>query len=361
MNATDYPRRSNHFAHKFTRLLFKACVANELGPEATLLLIAVAHTEDARGYRGPVTFWNAQLMPLIGAKSESAFKRIRDRCAAAGWLAHLPGARGRPAGYWVSVPARFAGWDDGPTDEQPGDYIATTGANAPAPDPESGRQVGGIRARSDLESGRNSDGIRSQSGPPSSLSLSLSQEKTPLPQAGAGAGGTAGAGGKPEEKPQADFDPTADVNPWFTKFGELVAAWVAAKLPGFDGPRGIQETANRRGFWQMRLQDESWRRDWREAVERAGRSARCRGAVGEWKLQLDTFLKDPDMVARILEGEFDDGPRTADDRRNDREPRRPGRYAHVGNTPRTEGPLPAQDAGSGGAAGHTAADLFRPP
>jgi hypothetical protein len=61
----------------------------------------------------------------------------------------------------------------------------------------------------------------------------------------------------------------------------------------------------------MRLTDEHWRAKWREAVERAGRSGVCRGENPKFLahgLRMDTFLKDPDMLVRILEGEFDDGP-----------------------------------------------------
>jgi len=88
---------------------------------------------------------------------------------------------------------------------------------------------------------------------------------------------------------------------------EFLAAWAAAGLLAAGA------TASRRARWQVRWRDEFFRSNWRGAVERAGRSKRCRPGGG-WCLNADSFLKDEDMPRRILEGEFDDGgiPRTAD-------------------------------------------------
>ena len=57
-----YPKRESFFAHRLTRLLFKGCAAQEIGQYAVLLVIQIAHTEDAARYQGPVRFWNSQLM-----------------------------------------------------------------------------------------------------------------------------------------------------------------------------------------------------------------------------------------------------------------------------------------------------------
>ena len=91
------------------------------------------------------------------------------------------------------------------------------------------------------------------------------------------------------------------------EFAELVAEWDAAKLPGAGQ---VKRTPRRVGLWQQRLNDAFWRAHWRAAVARAGRCSRCHGADTSWPsgLRLDTFLKDPDMLVRILEGEFDDAP-----------------------------------------------------
>lgn len=118
------------------------------------------------------------------------------------------------------------------------------------------------------------------------------EEKTPLPPAE--------PGGNDATQPLVEF---VDINQW----PALVAAWTAARLPGAGK---IQRTNNRVGLLQQRLADDAWRGRWREAVARAGRSRFCRGEDPKFfarGLQLDTFLRDPDMVARILEGQLDDG------------------------------------------------------
>lgn len=112
-----YPARPAVFVARFIRLLTKSCVANELGAEAFALLATIAATEDATRYRGPVRYWNGQILPLIGCRSDSAFRRLRDRCERAGWLKHIPGTKWSPPAYWVAVPPQFDGWDDAATDE----------------------------------------------------------------------------------------------------------------------------------------------------------------------------------------------------------------------------------------------------
>ncbi|AMV30087.1 hypothetical protein VT84_37180 [Gemmata sp. SH-PL17] len=48
-------------------------------------------------------------------------------------------------------------------------------------------------------------------------------------------------------------------------------------------------------------------------MRRAGRSARCRGEDPKWPqgLRLDTFVSNPDVLVRVLEGEFDAAPGAA--------------------------------------------------
>ena len=58
----SYPKnRGSFFAHKFCRILTKAAVAQELGPESCWLLSVIVHQEDAIRYSRPVTFWNDDL------------------------------------------------------------------------------------------------------------------------------------------------------------------------------------------------------------------------------------------------------------------------------------------------------------
>jgi hypothetical protein len=143
----EYPKRPNFFAHQFVRLLLKACVANEIGSDGFALLVAIVHTEDARGYRGPVSFWNGQLYPLIGCNSDSAFRRLRDRVVSAGWLHYQPGTKIAAPTYWVIIPSIHADWDDKPTDDSPDDRRILDGF-LPKNDQESVKNPAAIRRRS---------------------------------------------------------------------------------------------------------------------------------------------------------------------------------------------------------------------
>jgi hypothetical protein len=119
---TNYPKRPAFFSHKFCRLLFKACVANDIGPDGCWLLTVIAHTEDAKGYRGAVSFFNMQLAPLVGLGSVDALDRVRRKAIEAGWLHYSPGAKGVAGKYWVTIPEQFTDVDDAPSDENAADY-----------------------------------------------------------------------------------------------------------------------------------------------------------------------------------------------------------------------------------------------
>ena len=80
-----YPQRPRFFAQKVTRLLIKTCAAQEMGQAATLLVITVAATEDAARYRRAVTFYNDQLLPLLGLRKWDALDKARKSAIAAGW------------------------------------------------------------------------------------------------------------------------------------------------------------------------------------------------------------------------------------------------------------------------------------
>jgi len=119
-----YPKRPKYFSHQFCRLMTKACVANRLGAEVCWLLTVIVHQEDARHYRLPgVTFFNEQLLPLIGVGSVDSLDRIRKKAIAMGWLHYESGGKGKPGLYWVLIPAEWADSDDGPTDEGGDEYF----------------------------------------------------------------------------------------------------------------------------------------------------------------------------------------------------------------------------------------------
>ena len=75
-----YPRnRPKFFAYRYTRLLVKTCAMQEIGHIAFALCVAIVHTEDAKRYKGPVTFFNGQLMPIIGVRRWESLDAARDR------------------------------------------------------------------------------------------------------------------------------------------------------------------------------------------------------------------------------------------------------------------------------------------
>jgi hypothetical protein len=106
----------------------KVCLANQIGPEACYLLTTVAMIEDAKSYRGAVTFFNEQLMPLVGCRSVDSLARFRSKCVEAGWLHYKPGGKGIPGTYWVVVPAEFERMDDVPVDENAAEYSGFSSA-----------------------------------------------------------------------------------------------------------------------------------------------------------------------------------------------------------------------------------------
>jgi hypothetical protein len=97
--------------------MVKTCVAQEHGQGAFTLLSVIAHTEDARRYTSPVTFWNEQLAAVAGFANVKAMDRQRAKAVESGWLVYIPGAKAKPGKYWVAIPPEFSILDDGPTDE----------------------------------------------------------------------------------------------------------------------------------------------------------------------------------------------------------------------------------------------------
>lgn len=112
-----YPSRPNYFAHRFLRVLNKACAVQEIGQGAMCLLMAVAITEDAKRYTGAVTFFNDQLLPITGFRSWDALAKARDRAIEEGWLHYEPGGKYVAGRYWVMIPERLEVLNDAPMGE----------------------------------------------------------------------------------------------------------------------------------------------------------------------------------------------------------------------------------------------------
>lgn len=105
----------------------KACLANEHGTDVFTLLVIISSLEDSKGYRGPVTFWNEQLMPLVGITSLTTFKRVRSKAIESGWLIYQQGSRSKPPKYFVNVPDVYKDCNDRPFDENPDELSSPSG------------------------------------------------------------------------------------------------------------------------------------------------------------------------------------------------------------------------------------------
>ena len=117
VDTSRYPTRERFFAHRFCRLLAKTCAAQELGSLTCWLLTVIAHTEDAKRYTGGVTFFNEQLMPLLGIRKWATLAKIRKAAVDAGWLHFQSRGSRKPGVYWVTIPADVADLPDSPVDE----------------------------------------------------------------------------------------------------------------------------------------------------------------------------------------------------------------------------------------------------
>lgn len=146
-----YPCRESHFAHKLVRLMMRTCAAQEIGSDAALLVTMIAHTEDAKRYTAPVTFWNDQLMSIMGF-SWGKLDRARKRAVASNWLHYEPGGRGKVGKYWAIVPAKFTDLTDVPADCDAGVILSTrgetNGEEKALSSPPAEREAGEKRGRS---------------------------------------------------------------------------------------------------------------------------------------------------------------------------------------------------------------------
>lgn len=115
-----YPKRPPYFAQRFIRLLARTCVAQDLGADVFVLLTVIVTTEDAKRYRGAVTYFNEPLRDLIGVKKTHTLIATRTRAIDAGWLHYEKppnGSRRIPGKYWVTIPKGLENTPDSPMDE----------------------------------------------------------------------------------------------------------------------------------------------------------------------------------------------------------------------------------------------------
>lgn len=115
---STYPTRPRFFAQRFIRLMTKTAAAQTIGSEAMLLCCVVACQEDAKRYSDAVTYYNEQLMPLLGFGGRTRLVNARQRAVDGGWLHYEPGGKGFPGRYWVTVPEHLDCLPDGGCDEE---------------------------------------------------------------------------------------------------------------------------------------------------------------------------------------------------------------------------------------------------
>jgi hypothetical protein len=323
----DYPKRPKFFAYRFCRVMAKVCLANEIGPEVCWLLTVIAHTEDAKGYRDAVTFFNAQLMALAGCGSVDALTRARTKAIEAGWLRYEPGGRRKAGRYWVIIPDQHRDWDDAPSDEWEGKYDPD---HSDSTDPSSAPErikVRNIRTRADQSADESADqsaeyphqsgskcgpnsGISAperikvrieaegkcglkprESADPSSLTLTLTQRQTDRQTDRVG----------PSASPDhlEPFDPLKAEQAARKLFE---SRWNAAGLRPFSR---LTHTLHSRLV--SLLGDAWWAENYPAALERAGKIPWLAAGLGRQKGAYDVgeFLRDPDECRKILDGVYD--------------------------------------------------------
>ena len=111
-----YPKREAFFSHRFCRILHRDCAAQEIGATACLMLTFIAHQEDTCKYRRGVTFFNEQLMAILGLGTQKALISVRQRAIDAGWLHYQPGGKHKAGVYWVLIPSHAEGLSDASMD-----------------------------------------------------------------------------------------------------------------------------------------------------------------------------------------------------------------------------------------------------
>lgn len=114
---TSYPKRDAFFAHKAFRIMHKASVAAVIGRDAFCLVAVILHTEDAARYRGPVRFWNSQLIETLGFSKWDTFDKARRRAIDSGWLQYSGDGKRSAGEYFVTIPPEYEQVDDSPVEE----------------------------------------------------------------------------------------------------------------------------------------------------------------------------------------------------------------------------------------------------
>ena len=264
----SYPDREPFFAHKFTRIMFKTCLCQELGTGAFALLTTIVHTEDAARYRRPVTFYNTQLMPVLGM-SQSQLTLARSKCIKAGWLHYVPGGKSRAGVYWVTVPDHAMGLGDSPTDD----------SDVPVAEDEANeRQTVDKRETNERQTeDKRETNERQTREKPSPF----------LPN--------------PDPNPTPDPSPKKETAKTRSPLSRIVDEW--NNLPGVCRVRPPISDSRRRAMG-ARLLMRGWVEALPDAFEAIRGSPFCQGEnERNWRATIDWFLR-PDTVTKLIEGQY---------------------------------------------------------
>lgn len=135
--------RPAYFGNRVLRLAIKTALAQHIGTDALALLVVICMTEDARRYRGPVAFWNDQLLPLVGFGKWERLDKARNAAIEAGWLLYEAGGRHRPGLYRATIPTEFDDVTDAAVDEgSPTDRVLEPPVDTPLDIPQKGSNRG---------------------------------------------------------------------------------------------------------------------------------------------------------------------------------------------------------------------------
>jgi len=263
-----YPEREKFWAMKLIRAVSKTCAAQDVGPTGALLLTVIATTEDAAGYRRAVTYYDAQLSPLVGV-SQKTLSLARQKCVEHGWLCYEPGGKARPGRYWTKIPDVFTGIDDAPSDE---------GDETPKPMP---RQFD-VENAAQREDERGAIAAQREDGDVESASDGNRKGAPFLPI--------------PIPIPNKEIPPKPPADEISEAAREFSIQW--NQTPGVVQCRAV--TPKRSKAFETRIRDPAW--DWRVALAKF--PLPCSIGNESWKPDIDWFLR-PDSVLGVIEGKYD--------------------------------------------------------
>lgn len=213
---STYPQRPSGFVYKLDKLMWKAMLAQRVGPEVCWLIKTIGVIEDNQFYHHPVRRYNEQLMIECGIATAKTLDRVRQAAIDAGWLHYEPGGKGVPGTYWVTIPEAAVRADDIPPCQlaagtptpacaaEPTDgSLPLSGGSSAVASPLSGGSLVNFTQQTEKEppsKGRTEEPI------PRPIPRPKPRKKKPPADAGCGAvadaGSKPGAGGTPEPVPR---------------------------------------------------------------------------------------------------------------------------------------------------------------